>query len=165
MNAIRLNSAHLGSSSSKYLFGFRDKSFSNLLVEYRFGRKPRRSRTEVDGLNKAWVICSLQACSVSRTSEDFKRHLEICPGRGCGYNQVYPVFCVHAPGVLGPPDIPSILQKGARKACLPSVPMIPIPTYASCIMLTSLSPSPTANVTGFSGESMYTVFHCHKLCS
>ncbi|KAM7054828.1 uncharacterized protein WM277_007431 isoform 2-T10 [Molossus nigricans] len=72
MNAIRLNSAHLGSSSSKYLFGFRDKSFSNLLVEYRFGRKPRRSRTEVDGLNKAWVICSLQACSVSRTSEDFK---------------------------------------------------------------------------------------------
>lgn len=29
---------------------------------------------------------------------------------------------------------------------------LPMPTWASCIILTSLAPSPTANVMGFSGE-------------
>ncbi|KAJ8784724.1 hypothetical protein J1605_008075 [Eschrichtius robustus] len=40
-------------------------------------------------------------------------HLEISPGRGCGYYRVYPVSCVYAPGALGLPEILSIRQNGA----------------------------------------------------
>ena len=46
-----------------------------------------------------------------------QHHLEICPGRGCGYNQVSPVFyaCVL---VLSLPESISILQKELGKVSL-----------------------------------------------
>ena len=50
-------------------------------------------------------------------------------------------------------------------ACLPSLPLMPTPTCASCSMGTSLAPSPMANVTGAGLLPLRIAFTSSAFCS
>ena len=55
-------------------------------------------------------------------------------------------------------------KSAALTAALPSLPMMPSPTWASWIIETSLPPSPTAAVMGFRGE-FFIILTISAFCS